>query len=60
MHSMQGDEKELVLASSNSYQRLILFQQLAKDQFGAASPPGFYIKVGIVCVAVSWADVAGL
>ncbi len=42
---MQGSEQELVFDEVNSYQRAIQHQQLAKPQFGAALPPGFYIEV---------------
>ena len=42
---MQGDEQELFIDSCNSYQRAIQYQQLEKDKFGAAEPPGFFHAV---------------
>ena len=41
----QGEDSELFVGSYNSYQRAIQYQQLEKEQFGAAEPPGFYHTV---------------
>jgi hypothetical protein len=41
----QGNERELIMDEVNSYQRAIQHQQLEKDQFGAADPPGFLTQV---------------
>ena len=38
---LQGEDSELFIGSYNSYQRAIQYQQLEKEQFGAAQPPGF-------------------
>lgn len=47
----QGTEPTLLLESGNAYQRAIQYQQLRRDQFGAAAPPGFIVSKaqGEVC-----------
>lgn len=44
---LAGSAREVVLTSANSYQRAIQYQELKKDQFGAAHHPGFYIEVSL-------------
>ncbi|CAK0787612.1 hypothetical protein CVIRNUC_010834 [Coccomyxa viridis] len=38
---LKGEDSQLFIGSYNSYQRAIQYQQLEKEQFGAAQPPGF-------------------
>jgi len=47
----QGEEKELFIESNNSYQRAIQYQQLEKEQFQAAHPPGFFHAVSNALLA---------
>lgn len=47
--------RTLTLPSANSYQRAIQYQELRKDQFGAAQPPGFYIEVCLDGDCAEWA-----
>ena len=44
--ALQGAEQELALEPGNAYQRAIQYQQLRRDQFGAAAPPGFIVGKG--------------
>ena len=50
-NALQGCEESLTLDAVNSFQRALQYQELEKPQFGAAMPPGFFIKV---CSLLGW------